>query len=186
VALAASVALLTACTEDAASPEPPAPATSTSLAAYDTDGLVLSPTGPCARVTAAQVGDALGAAVESSRTWAPGQRLPGTPEVADEYGCRHTAGDVTASAWVFAAPVDRRAARRLVAETTTGACRADRDAPSFGEPGVAYSCDGSGTVRTGVRGLVDRTWVTCEIRGTDDRERVGRWCVSVLESLSAS
>jgi hypothetical protein len=179
--------LLGGCTEGGAAPASPSLATSTPLSAYDTDGLVLSPTGPCSGVTADQVTDALGTEVESSRTWAPGQRLPGTREVADEYGCRHTAADVTAAAWVFAAPTAERLARRLVAEVTKGECRADRDADAFGDPGVAYACDlDPGTVVTGVRGLVGRTWVTCEIRGTDDRERVGRWCVSVLGSLSAS
>jgi hypothetical protein len=187
LAATAAVLLLAGCSGGADDPASPPAATSTPLAAYDTEDLVLSPTGPCASVTPAQVTDALGSEVEASRTWAPGQRLPGTREVADEYGCRHTAGDVTASAWVFAAPTPRPVARRLVREVTRGDCRADRDAGSFGDPGVAYACDlDSGATLTGVRGLVDRTWVACEIRGTDDAERVGRWCVSVLESLSAS
>ena len=185
--VATATVLLAGCSGGDDAPASPPAASSTPLAAYDTEDLVLTPTDPCAAVTPAQVTDALGTEVGSSRTWAPGQRLPGTREVADEYGCRHTAGEVTASAWVFAAPTPRPVARRLVKEVTRGDCRADRDADSFGDPGVAYTCDlDGGTSLTGVRGLVGRTWVACEIRGTDDHERVGRWCVSVLESLSAS
>ena len=157
------------------------------LSAYGSDGPQLVLGGPCTEVSAESVADALGAAAETSLTWAPGQRLPGSPEVADEYGCRHTAGDVTASAWVFAVPTSRGQARRLAKEVTGPRCRRLRGAETYGDPGVAFTCEpASGPTLTGYRGLVGTSWVACEIAGTDDDERVGRWCAAVLESLSAS
>ena len=187
-ALAAGV-LATACTAPATpSAEPEDEPTSTPLSAYDADPPPVTPRGPCTGIAAATLDDALGGDVAASLSWAPGQRLPGTSEVADEHGCRYTAEDVTASAWVFAVPTSPAQARRLVQEVTgQQECRPVRDVETFGDPGVAFSCDRRrGAPLTGMRALVSPWWVSCEIRGTDDVERVGRWCAAVLGSLSAS
>ena len=91
------------CTDDAAKPSSerrattPAPS-SPPLSAYDGDDTQLVPRDPCAGILPDGVAQVLGADPASSLTWAPGQRLPGTGEVADEHGCRHTAGGVSAAA----------------------------------------------------------------------------------------
>lgn len=155
------------------------------LAAYD-DGTALLPRTPCTDVPADALTDALGADVESTLTWVPGERLPDSPEIADEYGCRHAGGDATASAWVFAAPTSPGRARRLADELPGPACRRVTGAETFGDPGIAFTCEPeNGAPLTGLRGLVGTSWVACEIRGTDDAERVDRWCAAVLASLSA-
>ena len=182
VETAAAALLLAGCSAPAAPPpDSPAPSEETSgtLATYG-GAAALVPGDPCAGVTAEQVLDALGGGPETTMAWAPGQRLPGTSEVADEHGCRHGSGDVTASAWVFAAPTSPAQARRLAAEATGPRCRRTLDVESFGEPGVGYRCDhGSRGPVTGMRGLVGTSWVSCENRGTDDDQRVAEWCSAV-------
>lgn len=182
--------------EPGAESRPTSPATSSApLAAYDTDGLKVARRDPCAGISDEQVADALGAAAEDTHAWAPGDNLPGGAQVADEFGCRHRAGDVTVAAWVFAPPVSGREARDMVAETTTGgSCSADRDSATFGAPGLAYTCQpashGPAVSKSSAgkrfTGLVGDSWVVCELRGSTDTDRVGRWCVAVLDSLSES
>lgn len=174
----------TACTGQDA-PEGPAPSpTSTPLASYEVRGLEIQRRDPCARVTDTQVRDALGVEPEQTGTWQPGQRLPGTSEVADEWGCSRSAGEITARAWVFSPPVGRAEARRLADDAVGGKCRSMGDERGFGEPGVGYACGlNAGGQVTGFAGLVGDAWVVCELT-TGDVDRAGRWCVSVLESLS--
>lgn len=185
-----AAALVLACGTAACTPQlgPLSPAqqvTGAPLSAYDEDGPALAPGDPCTAMAADRVTDALGSEAETSVTWAPGRRVPGTSEVADEYGCRFTAGDVTASAWVFAVPTSPARAGRLAKEATGTTCRRARDTETFGEPGVAFTCRlDTGSTLTGMRGLVGSSWVACEILGTEDTERVGRWCAAVLESLT--
>lgn len=165
--------------EEQAAPSP------TPLASYGTDGLSAAPRDPCAALADETVAEVLGGEPTGERSWAPGERVPGTPEIGDEWGCSRTAGDVTASAWVFSPPVSPATARGLAEEAAGLKCRRLRDAETFGDPGVAFTCDlNTGTTLSGRRGLVGTAWVACEVRGPVSQERVERWCAAVLDSLS--
>ena len=61
---------------------------------------------------------ALGEEPADVSAYRSGQRIRISDDVADvvhEFGCRWTAGDGTAEAWVFAPPVTRKRAARLAA-----------------------------------------------------------------------
>lgn len=179
-ALLLALLATTACSADEAPPAPPEP-TVTSLSDLDTGPLVPVRRDPCAGVPAAVL-DNLGAGEDDVERWQPGQTLPDSAQVADEFGCR-VSGDVTATAWVFAPPVSAREARGLLEEMPRTRCR-PAPGPAFGSPGAAYSCDlEGGTQVHGVRGLLADAWVTCEVAG-GDAATANRWCAAVLESLS--
>ena len=70
-----------------------------------------------------------------------GQRIKISDDVADvvhEYGCRWTAGDGTAEAWVFAPPVTRRRADVLANQAADlPRCGDTSGEPDFGSPSSA-------------------------------------------------
>jgi hypothetical protein len=176
---------LTACSGEEESPAPP-PATPTPLSSYDTTAIELERRDLCASLDqslAARILGSPGAIVE----WAPGDRLPGTDEIADEWGCRITADEATAEAWVAAPPVTAPEARRLVKRLTGMKCRAREAGADFGDPGTAYSCDlNSGATLQGHAGLFGDTWVVTRV-ATDDEDAAedaaDQWAVAVLTAL---
>ena len=199
LAMSAPLLTLAACTDDAPPAPPPAETsatpTPTALSDYDTDGLTLQRTDFCERVAAAVVDAALASAdgVVEILGWVPGDRLPGSREVGNEFGCQWAAGTdgddvVTARAWIFAPPVTPARAADFAAETVGTKCRRLRSAPALGDHSVAQRCTlNTGSELVGVQGLVGDAWVACEISGPSDIEsdRVGEWCVGVLEALRA-
>ena len=56
--------------------------------------------------------------------------LPDVADVVHEFGCRWTAGDSSAEAWVFAPPITRKRAAVLARLAGGKDCRDDR-APGF-------------------------------------------------------
>ena len=165
----------------AATPSPGA--TATALSDYDRDGLAVVRAPFCGRISAESAALALGVdAAEDPVAWRPGMRVPGTDSVANEWGCSVEAGDVTASAWVFGIPVRKPLARGLAREASRGDCRR-KEVPAIGAPGVVVTCTDGRRTHTTYEGLVGDTWLACRVTGTGDAERVGRWCVVVLDAL---
>ena len=110
---------LTGCSGSTDSEPPPTAAPSeavdsgTSLEDVDTTALVVPRAPFCDQVDPAAVTRALGEEPGDVSAYRSGQRIKISDDVADvvhEYGCRWTAGDGTAEAWVFAPPVTRRRA----------------------------------------------------------------------------
>ncbi len=172
---------------EAGTPVTPAPdATATPLADYDTSDLAVVRAPFCGRISAESAALAIGVdTAEDPVAWRPGVPIPGTGSIANEWGCSVTAGDLTASAWVFATPVTTDRAREWARDAAGGDCQR-KDVPTIGSPGVVVTCpDGPGK-HTTYQGLVDDTWLACRMTGTGDAERVGRWCVVALEAMRTS
>jgi hypothetical protein len=172
---------------EAGTPVTPAPdATATPLADYDTDDLAVVRAPFCGRVSAESAALAIGiATADDPVAWRPGVPIPGTGSIANEWGCSVTAGDVTASAWVFATPVSNDRAREWARDAARGDCQR-KDAATAGSPGVVVTCTDGPDKHTTHHGLVGDTWLACRMTGTGDAERVGRWCVVALEAMRTS
>ena len=194
-----------ACSAQPTSQQPPSATAGpvsepTSLGDYDTSTLTVVRSAFCDRVPDDAITAALGSdtgegsEVAEQKAWEPGGRLPGTRDIADEFGCAWTAGGTTARAWVFAPPITPERAEGLAAETvgsvgTVGRkCTPVRSAPPLGTRSVAQSCPlNTGSALVGVYGLIGDAWVSCEISGgAEDVEQVGAWCVAVLEAMSSA
>lgn len=177
-----------ACTDTATSPAAPTDSPIPRLADRATADLAVSRRDPCQELAPEQIArtfeTASGDDPEPSTTWQPGDRLPDTKEIADEYGCRIVIGEHTASAWVFAPPVTRAAARGLVERTTRDGCRSGAG-DRFGQPGVAWTCNDREEPRAGVSGLVGDTWVVCQVEGPEAAQLADPWCAQVLGSLGS-
>ena len=90
-----------------------------------------------------------------------GQRIRISDDVADvvhEFGCRWTAGDGTAEAWVFVPPVTRERAAGLVRDGCRGV-----DGPAFGDPSVACRTEAAGSETFTFRGLFGDAWLSCRL-----------------------
>ena len=109
----------------------------TPLADVDTTSLVVARAPFCDAVDPAAVARALGEEPAEGSAYRSGQRIKLSDDVADvvhEFGCRWTAGDGVAEAWVFVPPVTRERADDLV---RTG-CRGVQD-PVWREPAISTS-----------------------------------------------
>jgi hypothetical protein len=213
VAAAVCLVGLGSCTGD----DNPAPTstpseTSTPLADFATDALVVRRESVCAdagpdavdpgAVDPDAVEEALGGEPEASSSYdngEPARLTEGVTDVAHEFGCVWRRADgSSARAWVFAPPVTVDRARTLVrgARTAPG-CSSAPDAPAFGRPSVAVVCRGDGTLEVSHRGLFGDAWLSCALavpaRGADradraDRaallDRAGHWCVAVATAAS--
>ncbi|WP_028642980.1 hypothetical protein [Nocardioides sp. URHA0020] len=184
---------LAGCTSDEDAPTAAPTPTSTPLADYATDTVVIARGEFCARVAPRAVTEALGAEAATTASWANGDRArlaAGVRDVAHEYGCSWTAADGTvARAWVFAPPVSADRADALVRDTGRGRrCERLTDAPAYGAPSVAVSCTTKRGGRTTVQGLFGDAWLSCSLQvpgSPPDIDRTGRWCVAVAEAASA-
>lgn len=192
-AAAAGVLLLAlaGCTGEPAPEQPPVEPTaeSTPLADYDTSELVLVPGDFCDLVDEDAIAEALADEAGAARTWQPGNRLPGSQDISNEFGCSWAGASTAARAWVFAPPTTGRRAADFARETVGKGCRRLTAAPGLGDPSTTQHCRRAGL--TGVYGLVGDAWVGCEIGGLsgsggDRTARVGEWCVAVVEALSTS
>jgi hypothetical protein len=173
-------------TEEAQPPAAPPPgATATPLADYDRDELAVVRAPFCGRISSESAALTMGVDTAGDPVaWRPGMRIPGTESVAGEWGCSVAADDVTVSAWIFGTPVGETRAREWARDAASGDCRR-KDVPEIGSPGVVVTCPDGRDKHTTYHGLVGDTWLVCRMTGTGDAERVGRWCVVVLEAVRA-
>ena len=159
----------------------------TPLADVDTTSLVVARAPFCDAVDPAAVARALGEEPADGSAYRSGQRIKLSDDVADvvhEFGCRWTAGDGVAEAWVFVPPVTRERAADLV---RTG-CRGVQD-PAFGEPSTICRTQADGVTTYTFRGLFGDAWLTCRLvvqAGQEETlDRAGRWCAAVATGASA-
>ena len=160
----------------------------TPLADVDTTSLVVARAPFCDAVDPAAVARALGEEPAEGSAYRSGQRIKLSDDVADvvhEFGCRWTAGDGVAEAWVFVPPVTRERAADLV---RTG-CRGVQD-PAFGEPSTICRTQADGVATYTFRGLFGDAWLTCRLvvgAGQEETlERADRWCAAVATGASAA
>jgi hypothetical protein len=160
----------------------------TPLADVDTTSLVVARAPFCDAVDPAAVTRALGEEPAEGSAHRSGQRIRLSDDVADvvhEFGCRWTAGDGVAEAWVFVPPVTRERAADLV---RTG-CRGVQD-PAFGEPSTVCRTQADGVATYTFRGLFGDAWLTCRLTATGGPtepellDRAGRWCVAVARAAA--
>jgi len=159
----------------------------TPLADVDTTSLVVARAPFCDAVDPAAVARALGEEPAEGSAYRSGQRIKLSGDVADvvhEFGCRWTAGDGVAEAWVFVPPITRERAADLV---RTG-CRGVQD-PAFGEPSTICRTQADGVTTYTFRGLFGDAWLTCRLvvgAGQEETlDRAGRWCAAVATGASA-
>ena len=163
----------------------------TPLADVDTTSLVVARAPFCDAVDPAAVSRALGEEPAEGSAYRSGQRIKlsdgtrgGVADVVHEFGCRWTAGDGVAEAWVFVPPITRERAADLV---RTG-CRGVQD-PAFGEPSTICRTQADGVTTYTFRGLFGDAWLTCRLvvgAGQEETlDRAGRWCAAVATGASA-
>jgi hypothetical protein len=193
VATGALVVVLTGCSGETAPEPPPAEPTAeaTPLGDYDASDVTLVRGEFCNDVVNTAVTEALGAEPTETESWLPGDRLPGSRDISNEFGCAWVSGSVRAAAWVFAPPITPQRAADFAKEAVGNKCERLETAPDLGRPSVAQQCGKNGAELTAFHGLVGDTWVACEISGLlvsggDDTARVGEWCVAVLEALRSA
>ena len=167
----------------------------TPLADVDTTALVVPRAPFCDLVDPAAVTRALGQEAADVSEHRSGQRIRISDDVADvvhEFGCRWTAGDDTAEAWVFAPPVTRARAAALVRDVRDAAGCADPPAaPAFGRPSAACLSREQGAATMTFQGLYGDAWLSCSLTlaGKADREvgdRATRWCAAVATGAAGS
>jgi hypothetical protein len=158
----------------------------TPLADVDTTRLAVARAPFCDAVDPAAVAKALGEEPAEGSAYRSGQRIKlsdGVADVVHEFGCRWTAGDGVAEAWVFVPPVTQERAADLV---RTG-CRGVRD-PAFGEPSTICRTQADGVATYTFRGLFGDAWLTCRlVVGADQEEtldRADRWCAAVATAAA--
>ena len=158
----------------------------TPLADVDTTSLVVARAPFCDAVDPAAVARALGEEPAEGSAYRSGQRIKLSDDVADvvhEFGCRWTAGDGVAEAWVFVPPVTRERAAELV---RTG-CRGVQD-PAFGEPSAVCRTQADGVATYTFRGLFGDAWLTCRLvvgAGQEEAlDRADRWCAAVASAAA--
>lgn len=173
---------------DAPTPEP------TPLASYDGTVVQVERVSFCSRIPEDAVRDAVGAEVTTAH-YGNGEPLPGTDDLAHEYGCVFTGEDRTvARTWVFVPPVTPRRARQLAATAAKMPRCASTPAATFGKPAVGTVCRGSGSTTVTYRGLFGDAWLSCSVTAPRTGEaaadktlvaKAGVWCVRVAEAASA-
>ena len=163
----------------------------TPLADVDTTSLVVARAPFCDAVDPAAVARALGEEPAEGSAYRSGQRIQlsdgtrgGAADVVHEFGCRWTAGDGVAEAWVFVPPITRERAADLV----RSGCRGVQD-PAFGEPSTICRTQADGVTTYTFRGLFGDAWLTCRLvvgAGQEETlDRAGRWCAAVATGASA-
>ena len=191
---------LAGCSDSTESEPPPTTAPSeavdrgTTLEDVDTTALVVPRAPFCDRVDPAAVTRALGDEAADVSAYRSGQRIKISDDVADvvhEYGCRWTAGDGTAEAWVFAPPVTRKRAAGLVASAQgSPKCLDPHEAPDFGRPSAACASRPSGDASAmTLQGLFGDAWLTCSLTLDESQrevhDRAMRWCAAVATGAAS-
>jgi hypothetical protein len=172
--------------------EPEATGESTPLDDYDTAEVAIVRSDFCERVSDDAITAAIGDEAADLQAWQPGERLPDSRDIGNEFGCAWTAGSVSARAWVFAPPITPQRADDLASEVVGPTCKPLRPAAPLGDPGGAQSCVlDTDARRVGFFGLIGDAWVNCEVTGltgpgAEADDLVGQWCVAVLEALRSA
>jgi hypothetical protein len=169
--------------------------TSTPLASFDTSRVTILRTGFCDRMPDAAVSEALDAEPEDGVAYDNGDRIrlaAGVRDRAHEYGCSWTAGDSTATAWVFAPPVPRSTADDLLREARgERGCEPIPETPAYGRPSAGLVCTTGPAQEVSFRGLFGDAWLVCRLASGDVSagqsveaavDRAGRWCVAVARA----
>jgi hypothetical protein len=166
----------------------------TTLEDVDTTALVV-PRGPfCDRVDPAAATNALGEEPADVSAYRSGQRIKISDDVADvvhEFGCRWTAGDKAAEAWVFAPPITRKRAAALARGVQGLSECLDHPGPDFGRPSASCASVDDDAVAISFQGLFGDAWLTCSLtlaRGGQSEvdERASRWCAAVATGAASS
>lgn len=176
-------------------PSPSTPsvaAAPTTLADYDTSTVTVQRAPFCELVVPTALRAALGGTGVKRRDYVNGESAALTKRVTDiahEYGCGWSTATASAHAWVFAPPVTRSQARRLVADAASDeACTRLDDAPAFGSPSVAEVCRTHAGLRTSYRGLFGDAWLACSLQSRLKRSeavaRTGELCLAVAQAAS--
>jgi hypothetical protein len=162
--------------------------TGTPLEDVDTTALAVPRAPFCDLVEPTAVPAALGEQATDASTYRSGQRTEITWELTDvvhEFGCSWTAGASSAEAWVFAPPVTRERATRLVTLARERAgCGKLTGAAEYGDPSIATSCRGDTGIVLSCRGLFGDAWLACALTSPGGQQeelvdRAGRWCAAV-------
>jgi hypothetical protein len=178
---------------------PTSPVTSAEPVELDVSRLPIPRAPFCGDLDGVEVGRALDGDIQDASAYGTGDRVrvaPGVRDVAHEYGCAFTGPDAEARVWVFAAPVTRAEARRLVRDArAVDGCRVVRTGTAYGRPGTTLLCrdrrggGGSEEVEVSARGLFGDAWLSCQVtaadRAADVTRRAERWCVHVATELAA-
>ncbi|MDH2413963.1 hypothetical protein [Nocardioides sp. CER19] len=159
----------------------------TRLSSIDTTTAVVRRGPFCDHVPSADVHAAVDDDSPKAAAWSNGDPLPGTHDVAHEFGCSWTSGSGTvASAWVFAPPVTVARGEELVASARAQrGCTPLPGAAAFGSPTVALKCVAGATTTLSYRGLFGDAWLVCQLAGSrapDPADVADRWCASVLQA----
>lgn len=169
-------------------PAPVARPLATRLASLDTTTAVVRRAAWCDRVPAADVRAAVDDPSPQLSSWANGDPLGSSRDVAHEFGCSwRAASGATASGWVFAPPVTVERGQELVASAQAQpGCTPLPGAAAFGSPAVALSCAAGGVTTLSYRGLFGDAWLVCALAGpAPDPALADRWCASVLRAAGA-
>jgi hypothetical protein len=160
----------------------------------DTTALVVPRAPFCDRVEPGAVTRALGEEAADVSAYRSGQRVKITDDVDDvvhEFGCRWTAGDRTAEAWVFAPPITRERAAALVATVQDSPkCLDDVGTPDFGRPSAVCASDSGDARAITVQGLFGDAWLTCSLTLAEEsqqevHDRAMAWCAAVATGAAS-
>lgn len=188
-----SVLVVAGCGSSGPAAKPrPTTAAPTPIEQLRTDSLHLVRAKFCEVIPASAVKRAIGDVGEPT-DWGTGDTFTdaqGNEHVGDEFGCRWTTDTASASAWVFAQPVDQAMAKSVIRDArTTPGCRTTR-VGSFGSPTLTQRCRLDDTTsRVRHAGLIGDTWLTCEVTGPDEptlADRSAAWCVEIAQALDTS
>lgn len=174
-----------------ASPKEPV-ATATPIAKLKTADMIIPRQAFCQEVPKTAITTAIKGTVDNAREWTNGEE-GATGDVAQEFGCEwKSEAGFTARAWVYARPITKKYAGRVIAETSAHQMCHPAAPPQFGAPSQLQICQlGGGVLRVRHAGLFGDAFLTCEVsEPTADvarlRGRADRWCVSVAQALDTN
>ena len=201
-AAAALTLVLTGCSSGADEPAAPE-AAPTPIANLNSGAMQIPRIDFCRRIGSSAVEEALGGEPNHADSYGNGDEAPvlesGASDVMQELGCEWRTDDGrVARAWVFARPVTKDFATRIVRGANGGKSCERAARPTFGTPSYAQTCAVPNDVQRVRRaGLFGQTWLTCELTapGADDAaagdttdlaERTNAWCVEVANALNTA
>ncbi|HMU36461.1 MAG TPA: hypothetical protein PKA04_06525 [Marmoricola sp.] len=109
------------------------------------------------------------------------------PQRLQELGCTWKLGSATASAWIFARPVDEAFAQTVISTAKQRkACTTNTG--GFGPTSYSQTCpNADGSTRIRHASLIGHTWFTCEISSaTETAARADLWCSSLVNELKTN
>lgn len=195
LAMTLTGAVLAGCSGGATPPTPPKP---TPLASYDGTVAQVERLSFCSRIHDEAILDAVGSTVTTAH-YGNGERLPGSTDLAHEYGCVFTGREGVARSWVFVPPVTPARAAQLVATARRMPGCTALPAAKFGSPAVGTLCHAGGRTTVTYGGLFGDAWLSCSLdaatpadqpagtRATAEKaliSKAGIWCVRVATTAS--